>query len=643
MTMPGGKQNTPQPWVLLGWWLALGPGAALTAETAETAGREREVVDLAELAWHFRAGDDPAWSRVEVNEAAWSRVDLPHRWSDEAAATGEWGWYRVRLPAPAGPALLDLGVVGYFCEVFVDGERVYASGDMAARVWQPLHLRDVVVLEGAGAVATERVVAVRVRAAWGAGGMIAGPWRLEPTGRHPAETRWFAAFRARWTAAVAILACMALWTFLLGLLLWHPQRPRGLVGVVIFLAAVCGYYAMSSLWLPDPRTGFSEMQSRVGGAVLAGLAAVMVGALGPGLYGLLNQRWPRRVGWGLAVLLAFGTGLSVLSSRLGDGRLPGEVLAWLGAVALVAGLVVRALWRGWRENRPHSRALGGALLLVVAGFWIDLATVAVPWPLQVGEWLPVGPSRAALLSCSEAGLVVLVFALGLSVLDHVLRRERRIRELSGDVLASSEKERLRLSRELHDGLAPLLQSLRLQTRLRQRTAQVAGEAGLAELGAGLEQSVQELRRAVRGQRSVWLEGRGLVEALRAYAAETYPPGCGVRVVIDLPEALSLPPLLEAELFRFWQEGLRNAVRHGDASRVICRAEPKEAGWVFTCRDNGAGMAAGRGEGVGLRSLRERAELLQGEMAVESVERGGVDLRWWFPAAALRFVEEVQHG
>jgi len=95
--------------------------------------------------------------------------------------------------------------------------------------------------------------------------------------------------------------------------------------------------------------------------------------------------------------------------------------------------------------------------------------------------------------------------------------------------------------------------------------------------------------------------------------------------LDAPASLpELSAAVEVALYRIAQEALTNVVRHAQARHCTLRLTLDEpTGWLaLAVQDDGAGLPAARGVGVGLRSMRERAEELGGTCLVQPGERGG---------------------
>jgi signal transduction histidine kinase len=194
---------------------------------------------------------------------------------------------------------------------------------------------------------------------------------------------------------------------------------------------------------------------------------------------------------------------------------------------------------------------------------------------------------------------------------------------------SAEHERERWARELHDETLQNLAAIRisLATALRttgeRRAARI--ESAAEEAMARLEGQINELNRLINDLRPAALERLGLAGALQALATESSARG-GIEVETTIE--IGAEPGREEErlVYRLVQEALTNAVKHGNASRVELTAEEGDGEIRIVIRDDGEGFdplapTAGRG----LTGMRERIELLGGEIAVSSRPGEGAEI------------------
>jgi signal transduction histidine kinase len=192
------------------------------------------------------------------------------------------------------------------------------------------------------------------------------------------------------------------------------------------------------------------------------------------------------------------------------------------------------------------------------------------------------------------------------------------------LVTAREEERRRLRRDLHDGLGPQLASLtlKLETARNRLAHDELAQTLLSDLAERTQATVADIRRLVYALRPPALDELGLVSALREL---TLQHSDQVAMHLDAPDCLpELPAAVEVAAYRIAQEALTNVVRHAHAHRGDIRLALDDGlGWLsLSIQDDGCGLPPSRHVGVGLTSMRERAEELGGTCTIEQVESGG---------------------
>jgi len=206
-------------------------------------------------------------------------------------------------------------------------------------------------------------------------------------------------------------------------------------------------------------------------------------------------------------------------------------------------------------------------------------------------------------------------------------RDASRRETLRRVVEAQERERRRLAIELHDetgqSLAAVLMGLR---RLEEAGDPAAVRTTVAELRETVVNAVQELRALAVELRPKALDDFGLAPALERLI-DTYSRRTGLEVdshLAGLEPRLSEP--VESALYRIAQEALTNIAKHAGASALSIVTRRNGERLTMIVEDNGTGFdAAAPAEGLGLVSMRERAELLGGSLRVESTTEHGTTL------------------
>ncbi|MBO0795507.1 MAG: hybrid sensor histidine kinase/response regulator transcription factor, partial [Ktedonobacteraceae bacterium] len=244
------------------------------------------------------------------------------------------------------------------------------------------------------------------------------------------------------------------------------------------------------------------------------------------------------------------------------------------------------------------------------------------------------------LTRSPANLFVLHGGLRLPATadgQHHTGRGEMGRDLAALERALLERERKRIARDLHDGvaqrLAHALQRLEMVERLLER--QQVKEAGVevSQARLHLADSLHELRHCINSPQPLQLAEQSLAAALRALLDEQRQAHPATIIFSDIDETLPVPLILETPIFRFIQEALTNVNRHALATQVHVRLCASGGLLVVEVSDNGisfAGAAEVREGHNGLRGMRERVQEAGGIWELQNRPGQGTCVKVCFP-------------
>jgi len=353
--------------------------------------------------------------------------------------------------------------------------------------------------------------------------------------------------------------------------------------------------------------------------------------------------------WGnLFAAMLFAAAATVSGDKLVlDGRHARDVVAGLSLSALLASALCALLLRSGLlagHSSRHgidaalARPLALALMLGTAGLFAyvaatlarhDRAAANSGGSLLAGAAMVLAAARTSQLTGSAAshtitpadGLQLLGFGL---ILAAAVRRELHARAVGARAAALAERQRV--ARDLHDGLAQDLAFIAAH-----------GERIAADIGAE-HPVVIAARRALAISRSAIAElsdpaGATAHEALEAIAAELRDRfGISIAVNVELSEELA--PDVQEHVSRIAREAIANAARHGGAKHVVVSLDDVEGAVTLRVQDDGSGIQCARDgsapEGFGLRSMRERASALGGQVTVGQVHERGTLLEVVLP-------------
>ncbi len=192
------------------------------------------------------------------------------------------------------------------------------------------------------------------------------------------------------------------------------------------------------------------------------------------------------------------------------------------------------------------------------------------------------------------------------------------------LVTAREEERRRLRHNLHDDLGPRLATLTLKLDAARNLLPIdPAEADniLTQTKGDIQSAIVEVRHLVYDLRPPALDQLGLAGALRQHAAEIDSTSLQVR--FHAPDRMpALPAAVEVAAYRIATEALTNVVKHARASQChLTIALETSALWIDVS-DNGSGLAENCQPGVGMTSMRERAEELGGVCTISSVHGEG---------------------
>jgi signal transduction histidine kinase len=194
------------------------------------------------------------------------------------------------------------------------------------------------------------------------------------------------------------------------------------------------------------------------------------------------------------------------------------------------------------------------------------------------------------------------------------------------------KERERLARELHDSVTQSLYSVTLLSEAGRQLVEAGDlarvEGYLKRLGEISQQALKEMRLLVYELRPLVLRREGLAGALQQ-RLDAVEKRAGVDARLLVEGEIELPAPFEEALYRIAQEALNNALKHADANNVTVRVCCRDGRVELEVIDDGAGFdlgLAGEDGGLGLTSMRERVEKIDGVLDITSASGEGTRVR-----------------
>ncbi|MBI4797684.1 MAG: PAS domain S-box protein [Desulfarculus sp.] len=252
-------------------------------------------------------------------------------------------------------------------------------------------------------------------------------------------------------------------------------------------------------------------------------------------------------------------------------------------------------------------------------------------PRQFEELIGQDPEPRTYLSVkfpiqAEDGAVSALWSVSLDI-SEIKAAQANQRRLSGMILASQEKERTAIARELHDELGQVLTALRIDATWLERRLR-GGDQKAAERASSMcqliDRTITDVRSIATRLRPAVLDDLGLVDALEWYTGD-FEKRTGIVCRFSQRQVPLIRGVRAIAAYRVAQEALTNVARHAEAARVEVSLEITDGWLVLTVSDDGRGFErrpfSGQG-GWGLAGMQERAALAGGELVITSAPGQG---------------------
>lgn len=303
---------------------------------------------------------------------------------------------------------------------------------------------------------------------------------------------------------------------------------------------------------------------------------------------------------------------------------------------LITGLMAIAILAGFVAARPET--LESAYFPMALSYLIFTFGVSVAF----GERVEHVTRRAFLNRLQAEAATAQVEREREGLKDQVSIQTDELHRLASHLDQTSEAERERIARELHDDVGQTVTALRLSmaTTLRRFAREPSAIAvNLDDLDTLIGRVAEGTRDAVTRLRPRLLDDRGLASAVEWLVATTARQ-CDLDLSLSLEGDIDRLEPSSGEVreatasaiacFRVLQEALSNAIRHAGATRVTILLSVVDERLILRVDDDGRGIDTRHRTGLGLLTMRERARSVGGTMTVERRPSGGTRVRCELP-------------
>jgi PAS domain S-box-containing protein len=220
--------------------------------------------------------------------------------------------------------------------------------------------------------------------------------------------------------------------------------------------------------------------------------------------------------------------------------------------------------------------------------------------------------------------------------------KHRLESLYREYLDVQEKERQRIAYDLHDGIGQTLSGIKLalENVIEDVERKMDGQPHqqLRKILKNLQVGIDEVRRTAMNLRPATLDHFGIIATIEWFCREFDKEARNIHLDKEIEvEEHQIPEEIKVSIFRIIQEAFNNIVKHARARNISLHLYEMDQNLVLLICDDGVGMEINRPKGfvggLGLLSMRERAEFSQGRFQIDSAPERGTRIKVQWPLAS----------
>lgn len=226
------------------------------------------------------------------------------------------------------------------------------------------------------------------------------------------------------------------------------------------------------------------------------------------------------------------------------------------------------------------------------------------------------------------------------ILENLRESESQCRLLSSQLLGAQENERRNIAREIHDSIGQILAAIKFGAEDALDKLRLGDSGGaiakLENVLPMLRNASDEARRIQMDLRPSILDDLGILVTINWVCREFQKVYSAIEIEKRIGiEENEVPQSLKITLYRIIQEALNNIAKHSKGNRVVLSLERNDSGIALTVQDNGQGFDPEEvrrryRKGMGLSSMKERADLSGGTFSIQSEIGKGISLSFTWP-------------
>ncbi|HEY4789448.1 MAG TPA: response regulator [Bacteroidales bacterium] len=217
----------------------------------------------------------------------------------------------------------------------------------------------------------------------------------------------------------------------------------------------------------------------------------------------------------------------------------------------------------------------------------------------------------------------------LSVVRDISERRMFEKKIVNAIIQTQEDDQSRYARELHDGLGPLLSTIKMHVEW------LANSSNTTNKDKIIEHSIHTIDNAIRSVKEIAnslsphiLQRFGLVNAVNSYI-DRIRDTLKIEFVVSSNLKERIPGNMEIIMYRAIMECINNSVKHAEAKKIILKFNKQKNNLLISCSDDGKGFDTQKvlteGKGMGLFNIQNRIKHIGGEVEIASKPNVGTDM------------------
>ncbi len=562
----------------------------------------------------FSSGDNPVWSSPHYDDAQWQSIKVPGSWQSQGIKPIKGiGWYRMHFTAPDSlryikPVIL-LGRIGDADEVFLNGVKIGGEGSIGERFVEATKIERLYIIPvNLLRFNDVNLIAVRVMNTYLNGGifdknMTIGDYNALLIEKFRKD-KYIIVVEFCFFTFFAIFFVTCFFFYIKGL------RDKEYIYFWLFISIYGILFVIGSDTFYN--TGLKT-------ALIQQTINTIATLLPASLILLLIHVYQEKLNFYIKLfLLTFPTiALAAIlfpgySSRVYLYKL--WKIFFIFTAALMVFHAIKAYYRKFHESGPILLGITG---LIVGSILESVGELDL---LQITGFFLWDYSAAFFMICVMYALTA-----------RYTRIKEELQLASIKIFNAHEDERKRLARGLHDGVGQSLLSIKLRLKMLETKVEEKmpiEKDSFHELISDISNSIDELRDVAMDLRPSFLENVDFSEAIK-WHAKKFQESTGIQININTEGQRDISYKIKDNLYRIFQEALSNALKHSGANRIegILKMEGKIL--YLEIHDNGKGLSdtlvENRGSGIGLYSIKERVQLLNGILRIKSSDKLGTSI------------------